>query len=128
MGFGYGAYAQDCIRNEQYPFMYESTLPALAMKIGIVGLVLWMTFILGVTVWAWFGLGKPCFTDFFWWLGLAFSYALAVQTFAVHHSGFFNFALPFGCDPDKKKCQELTYGCSFDVHLQWCGIFEGTNQ
>ena len=80
VGFGYGAYAQDCIRNEQYPFMYESTLMALAMKLGAVGLVLWLVFIFVITVLAWLRFGKNCFAEFFWWLGLALSYALAVQT------------------------------------------------
>lgn len=80
VGFGYGSYAPDCIRNEEHPFMYESTLPALIMKLGVLGCMIWVVFIVGATVCACTFFWKRQRSDVFWWLGLAISYALAVQT------------------------------------------------
>ena len=79
-GFGYGSYAEDCIRNEAYPYMYESTLPALIMKIGLIGSLLWVVFICGATVSAVMTFRKEKLGSLFLWLGIALSYGLAVQT------------------------------------------------
>lgn len=90
IGFGYGSYAEDCIRSEIYPFMYESTLPALMMKIGVAGCLIWVALIVVTTVTACKSFWKKERRDVFWWLGLAISYALAVQTnpFLFTFAGF----------------------------------------
>ena len=80
VGFGYGAYAEDCIRNESAPYMYESTLPALIMKLGFVGSCVWVVFILSATVFAIKSFWKERKEKLFLWLGIACSYGLAVQT------------------------------------------------
>jgi hypothetical protein len=90
LGFGYGSYAQECIRNEQFPYMYESALPALMMKLGLAGCLLWVIFIGGVTVTACIFFWKRERSDVFWWIGMALSYAMAVQTnpFLFTFAGF----------------------------------------
>ncbi len=80
VGFGYGSYAEDCIRNEKFPYMYESTLPALIMKLGLVGAALWVAFICFATVCAIRLFWKENKSYAFLWLGIALSYAMAVQT------------------------------------------------
>lgn len=89
-GYGYGSYAEDCIRSKTYPFMYETTLPALIMKLGIVGCLIWVALIVAATVSAGKAFWKEKRTDVFWWLGMALSYALAVQTnpFLFTFTGF----------------------------------------
>lgn len=79
-GFGYGSYAENCIRNEQFPYMYESTLPALIMKLGIIGCLMWAVFIFSTTVCAIKMFWKTERNSLFFWLATAFSYALSVQT------------------------------------------------
>ena len=88
IGFGYGAYCENLIRNATAPFMYESTLPALLMKVGIVGGLVWIILIMGATITAFIVFWKKNRMDVFWWLGLALSYAMAVQT----NSFLFTFA------------------------------------
>ncbi len=80
LGYGYGAYVEDCIRNETYPYMYESTLPALMMKLGIVGMLMWLIFICGATISAVLTFKKEKKENLFYWLAIALSYAMAVQT------------------------------------------------
>lgn len=80
VGFGYGAYAEDCIRNDAFPYMYESTLPALMLKIGILGLGVWVLFILFVSGRAVSVLRKRDPIRLFLWLATGLSYGLAVQT------------------------------------------------
>jgi len=80
VGFGYGSYAEDCIRSEKFPYMYESTLPALVMKIGLIGCAMWVVFICGATVVAACTFRKEKRENLFMWLGIAISYAMAVQT------------------------------------------------
>ncbi len=80
VGFGYGGYTEECIRHKIYPYMYESTLPALVMKLGIIGCLVWIIFIGGTTIFAVGSFWKEKREDVFYWLGFAISYALAVQT------------------------------------------------
>lgn len=80
LGFGYGGYAEDCIRQGDYPFMYETLLPALLMKLGVVGLLLWIIFILGTTVCACRVFWERERSSLFLWLGIALSFGMAVQT------------------------------------------------
>ena len=89
-GFGYGSYTEECIRNEQYPYMYETTLLALMMKLGIVGALVWVVFIVSAVVSSAGFFWKRNRSDLFWWLGLAISYGLAVQTnpFLFTFTGF----------------------------------------
>lgn len=79
IGYGYGAYAEDCIRNEQFPYMYENLLPALLMKLGLAGLLCWGVFVVALVVFAVKRLWKTP-VRFWCWLGTALAYAMAVQT------------------------------------------------
>lgn len=90
LGYGYGAYAEDMIRNDTYPFMYEYTLPALLMKIGIVGLAGWLIFIAALVIYAWRSMWKPLRSHFLLWLACAMAFGLAVQTnpFLFTFAGF----------------------------------------
>ena len=89
LGFGYGAYAEDCIRNESFPFMYESLIPALLMKLGIVGMLCWGIFVLALVVFAVKALWKKPL-HFWCWIGTALAFAMAVQTnpFLFTFAGF----------------------------------------
>lgn len=96
-GFGYGSYAEDCIRNEKFPYMYESTFMALLMKIGLFGCLFWLALIAAATVTACCVFWKGKRSDVFWWLGTAIAYALAVQTnpFLFTFSGISNLLYLF---------------------------------
>ena len=89
LGFGYGSYAEDCIRSEQFPFMYESLLPSLLMKLGLVGLFGWGVFVMALVVFAVKSLWKKP-VRFWCWIGTAIAYAMAVQTnpFLFTFAGF----------------------------------------
>lgn len=79
LGYGYGAYAEDCIRNQQFPYMYENLLPALLMKLGLAGLLCWGVFVVALVVFAAKRLWKTP-VKFWCWIGTALAYAMAVQT------------------------------------------------
>ncbi len=79
LGYGYGAYAEDCIRNESFPYMYESLLPAMLMKLGLVGMLGWGLFVLALVIFAVKAMWKKP-VRFWCWLGTALAYAMAVQT------------------------------------------------
>lgn len=79
-GFGYGSYNEECIRNSNHPYMYESTLLAILMKIGLIGCLVWVIFICGATTSAAKTFWREERDNLFYWLGLAISYAMAVQT------------------------------------------------
>ena len=78
LGHGYGAYAEDCIRNET-PYLYESLIPAMFMKLGIAGLLGWGVFVLAMVVFAVKYMWKTP-VRFWCWIGTALAYAMAVQT------------------------------------------------
>ncbi len=80
VGIGYGGYTEECIRSQQFPYMYESTLPALLMKLGLFGCLVWAIFIGGTTIFTVGSLWKENLDKIFYWLGIALSYAMAVQT------------------------------------------------
>lgn len=90
VGIGYGGYTQECIRNQQFPYMYESTLPALLMKLGLFGCLIWAIFIGGTTIFTVGSLWKENLDKIFYWLAIALSYAMAVQTnpFLFTFAGF----------------------------------------
>lgn len=44
MGHGYGSYVKEYHGDEAAPYSYEMFLPALMMKIGIVGILVWFSF------------------------------------------------------------------------------------
>lgn len=78
-GYGYGAFAEDNIRNNEIPYMYESLLPAMLMKLGVVGLLAWGIFVAALVVFAVKAMWKRPI-KFWCWLGTALAYAMAVQT------------------------------------------------
>lgn len=80
LGYGYGAYSEEVIRNEQYPFMYEYMLPAMLMKLGIVGMMGWAVFLAAMVYYAWKKMGRHDAPAFVFWLADAGGVALAVQT------------------------------------------------
>lgn len=79
VGFGYGAYTEECIRNQQYPYMYESLLPAMLMKLGLAGMLVWGIFVFALVVFAAKAMWKKP-VKFWCWIGTALAYAMAVQT------------------------------------------------
>ena len=80
LGYGYGAYSEEVIRNEQYPFMYEYMLPAMLMKLGIVGMMGWAVFLAAMVYYAWKKMGRHDAPAVVFWLADAGGVALAVQT------------------------------------------------
>ncbi len=79
IGFGYGAYVEDCIRNVQFPFMYESLIPALLLKLGLVGLLGWGAFVAAMVYFACKAMWKKPL-KFWTWIGIGLAYGMAVQT------------------------------------------------
>ncbi len=78
-GFGYGAYVEDCVRNQQVPYMYESLIPAMLMKLGLAGMLVWGLFVIALVVFAIKAMWKKP-VKFWCWIGTALAYAMAVQT------------------------------------------------
>lgn len=79
IGFGYGAYVEDCVRNVQFPFMYESLIPALLLKLGVIGLAGWGAFVAAMVYFAFKALWKKPL-KFWCWIGTGLAYGMAVQT------------------------------------------------
>jgi hypothetical protein len=69
--------------------MYESLIPALLMKLGIVGMLAWGIFVLALVVFAVKAMWKKPL-HFWCWISTALSYAMAVQTnpFLFTFAGF----------------------------------------
>ena len=79
IGFGYGSYVEDCIRNEQFPFMYENLIPSLLMKLGLVGMFGWGVFVVALVYFALKAMRKKPL-QFWCWIGIGLAFAMAVQT------------------------------------------------
>lgn len=105
LGHGYGSYIEKNVRNEIFPYMYESTFPALLMKIGLVGCLVWIIFILGATFAAARTFWKDERESLLYWLGIALSFAMAVQTnpFLFTFTGF-SVLLYLLISVQKSKC------------------------
>jgi len=81
VGFGYGSYAEDCIRSEEIPYMYESTASAMLMKLGIVGIAAWGMLIVAMIYYAFKNkYMKKQYSAFRLWLIGCIAFALSVQT------------------------------------------------
>lgn len=81
MGFGYGSYTEECIRSKAYPFLYEATFPALLMKVGIGGILVYLGLIISMVAFAYknkYSVGDT--NGFLGWLIACIAFALAVQT------------------------------------------------
>jgi len=79
IGFGYGSYVEDDTRSGPTPFSYEMFLPAMLMKLGVIGLATWACFALFMLMYA----VKMLIMDkveLFAWLALAISLGTAIQT------------------------------------------------
>lgn len=78
LGFGYGSYIQGYLRSDSVVYAYEMTFFSLLMKIGVVGLLVWMLpiVITGITI---FRHGKPR-KIFIIWLAVTTGYLVSVQT------------------------------------------------
>lgn len=47
LGFGYGSYVEDYLRSdEESPYSYEMFFPSMLMKIGILGMLVWIIFLI----------------------------------------------------------------------------------
>jgi O-antigen ligase len=81
VGFGYGSYTKDCIRNPDYPYMYEATFPSLLMKLGVVGVAAWVLFIIVLLYYTFKNkyMNKK-YDEFLIWLIASVSFGLSVQT------------------------------------------------
>ncbi len=79
LGHGYGSYVEDYLRSKEAPFSYEMQLFALLMKIGILGLLIWILFFVVQfveMVWK----KKTQWMHVFAWLFLLIAFVLCVQT------------------------------------------------
>lgn len=90
VGFGYGAYVEDCIRNSSAPYMYESLLPAMIMKLGIVGFIPWFALITFAIIAGVLRYWKKDKKNLLWWIGASVAFGLAIQTnpFLFTFAGF----------------------------------------
>ncbi len=43
-GFGYGSYADNYLRNNEKPYLYEMLLPSFLVQVGLIGLLVWAAF------------------------------------------------------------------------------------
>ena len=72
---------EDNIRNEKYLYMYEATIPAMLMKLGIVGILSWILLIIVMIYYAYKNkYKKKRFNEFSTWLIAGIVFALSVQT------------------------------------------------
>lgn len=79
-GLGYGSYIEGYLRSEECPFSYEMQLPALIMKIGIVGIGLLASIVLTMIIYLFRKIKGTDLTAKFAWLFLLGSFGLCVQT------------------------------------------------
>lgn len=81
IGFGYGSYVEGCIRNGIYAYLYESTLPAMLMKLGILGLAGWVMLTVAMIVNSFknkYSRGQHF--KFWTWMITCIIFAMSVQT------------------------------------------------
>lgn len=79
LGHGYGSYVEGYLRSEVAPFSYEMQLFALLMKIGILGLGIWIVFYIIQFV-SLIRLKNPRWIHIFAWVFLLMSMVICVQT------------------------------------------------
>lgn len=85
MGWGYGAYISDHFRDDQAPYSYEMLPFALLMKLGVIGLAIYLAF--------WAGLILDVFKRTSPELSILYSGGLSTFLLASHTNPFFfNFA------------------------------------
>ena len=77
IGHGYGAYCEDFIRSEEAVFSYEMLAPALLMKLGIAGLLVWAVYFVAMLLHCYKRSRLGYFTL---WTLVLMSYGLAIQT------------------------------------------------
>jgi hypothetical protein len=81
IGYGYGSYTEECIRNVTYKFMYEATVPAMFMKLGILGFSAWIMLIIVMVYFAYKNkyLTKH-YNQFLIWFITSITFSLSIQT------------------------------------------------
>ena len=79
IGHGYGSYVEGYLRSEEAPFSYEMQFFALLMKIGIVGLLIWVVFFV-IQLIEMIRKKKGQRMHIFAWLFLLIAFVLCVQT------------------------------------------------
>lgn len=102
IGFGYGSYTTENTRSEDAIFSYEMTAPALLMKLGVVGIIPWVTAILAGLYMAFRHLSANTLT--FWiFMFLGFGFAIQTNPFILSFTGMATIMLAFvyaNCDGD----------------------------
>lgn len=78
-GHGYGSYVEGYLRSEEAPFSYEMQLFALLMKIGVVGLGIWLVFFI-VQMIGMFKNKAKSINNIFSWMFLLMAIVICVQT------------------------------------------------
>ena len=79
LGWGYGSYVEGYLRSETSPFSYEMVLFALLMKIGLLGLSIWLAFFVSqIVTQVKYRINNN--NKFLTWAFLAISIAVCVQT------------------------------------------------
>ena len=79
IGHGYGSYVEGYLRSEVAPFSYEMQLFALLMKIGVLGLVIWLLFYI-IQFICLIKVKHPRWIHVFAWIFLLVSMVICVQT------------------------------------------------
>ena len=81
VGFGYGSYTEDCIRSPEYVYLYESTVPAMLMKLGVFGMVPWAVLIIAMIYFSFkYKYMNKKHHEFLIWLIASVAFALSIQT------------------------------------------------
>lgn len=79
IGYGYGSYVEGYLRSEEAPFSYEMQFFALLMKIGILGMAVWVIFFIVQFIYI-LRNSKKHYEHIISWLFLLISIVICVQT------------------------------------------------
>lgn len=79
IGYGYGSYVEGYLRSEEAPFSYEMQFFALLMKIGILGMAVWIVFFIAQFIYI-LRNSKKNYEHIISWLFLLISVVICVQT------------------------------------------------
>lgn len=79
IGYGYGSYVPDYLRSKEAPFSYEMQFFALLMKIGVLGMAIWIFFFVMQFIYI-LKNNRKSFDHIISWLFLLISIVICVQT------------------------------------------------
>lgn len=98
-GFGYGSYIPNYFRSETQLFVYEMTFFSLLMKLGIIGILAWLSLFVGALVLV----VKSNISNLFYiimWTAIAITFVITIQTnpllFTANSINLIIFLILFG--------------------------------